>query len=295
MMDRFNQTYSYKLIYVFSMPYDTHKGLLKVGEATLNTDIKPTGLVPNCHALNQAAKARIDSYTKTASMSYKLEYTELAIKQEDGYSFSFKDKDVHKVLMNSGIHKVQPNGSTGEEWFQTDIVTVMRAIKSVKEGRDSIVPTGTVAGTAITPIDFREEQLDAVEKTLKAFKKDNEMLWYAKMRFGKTLTALEVIRRKQYRRVIIVTHRPVVDDGWSEDFKKVFFEGNSSVATNSESEFEMDSLENHELLNEAHKIIYRSLYSKFFELLSNKTRFIEESASTYKEALDKYQEQHITD
>lgn len=227
MMDRFNQTYSYKLIYVFSMPYDTHKGLLKVGEATLNTDIKPTGLVPNCHALNQAAKARIDSYTKTASMSYKLEYTELAIKQEDGYSFSFKDKDVHKVLMNSGIHKVQPNGSTGEEWFQTDIVTVMRAIKSVKEGRDSIVPTGTVAGTAITPIDFREEQLDAVEKTLKAFKKDNEMLWYAKMRFGKTLTALEVIRRKQYRRVIIVTHRPVVDDGWSEDFKKVFFEGNS--------------------------------------------------------------------
>ena len=68
-----------------------------------------------------------------------------------------------------------------------------------------------------------------------------------------------------------------------------------SVATNSESEFEMDSLENHELLNEAHKIIYRSLYSKFFELLSNKTRFIEESASTYKEALDKYQEQHITD
>ena len=68
-----------------------------------------------------------------------------------------------------------------------------------------------------------------------------------------------------------------------------------SVATNSESEFEMDSLEDHELLNEAHKIIYRSLYSKFFELLSNKTRFIEESASTYKEALDKYQEQHITD
>jgi hypothetical protein len=49
MMDRFDQTYSYKLIYVFSMPYDTHKGLLKVGEATLTTDIKPDSLVPNCH------------------------------------------------------------------------------------------------------------------------------------------------------------------------------------------------------------------------------------------------------
>ena len=134
MMERFDQTYSYKLIYVFSMPYETHKGLLKVGEATLNTDIKPMSLVPNCHALNQAAKARIDSYTKTARMSYKLEYTELAIKQEDGYSFSFKDKDVHKVLMNSGVHKVQPNGATGEEWFQTDLATVLNAIKAVKDG-----------------------------------------------------------------------------------------------------------------------------------------------------------------
>lgn len=63
-----------------------------------------------------------------------------------------------------------------------------------------------------------------------------------------------------------------------------------SVATNPEGEFEMDSLEDHELLNEAHKIIYRSLYSKFSELLSNKTRFVEESAATYKEAFDKYQE-----
>lgn len=63
-----------------------------------------------------------------------------------------------------------------------------------------------------------------------------------------------------------------------------------SVATNPESDFEMDSLENHELLNEAHKIIYRSLFLKFSELLNNRTRFIEESAATYKEALNKYQE-----
>ena len=50
-------------------------------------------------------------------MNYRLEYTELAIKMDSGYSFPFKDKDVHSVLMNSGVHKVQPNGSTGEEWF----------------------------------------------------------------------------------------------------------------------------------------------------------------------------------
>lgn len=226
-MERFDQTYSYKLIYVFSMPYDTHKGLLKVGEATLTTDIKPDSLVPNCRTLNQAAIARIKSYTDTASVSFNLQYTELAIKQEAGYSFAFKDKDVHKVLMNSGIHKVQPNGASGEEWFETNIETVKAAIKAVKEGKSTISSGAIVKSTVQAPIDFREEQKDAVEKTIKTFKKGNEMLWFAKMRFGKTLTALEVIRRNQYRRVIIVTHRPVVDDGWSEDFKKIFFPGNS--------------------------------------------------------------------
>lgn len=209
------------------MPYETHKGMLKVGEATLETDIKPNELLPNCHILNQAAKDRIDSYTKTASISYKLEYTELARYLDCGEPVTFSDKDVHKVLMNSGVHKVQPNGATGEEWFATNIETVKAAIKAVKNAKSTLSSADLVAETSQEPIDFREEQIDAVNKTLKAFKKDDEMLWYAKMRFGKTLTALEVIRRNQYRRVIIVTHRPVVDDGWSDDFKKVFFPGNS--------------------------------------------------------------------
>lgn len=226
-MERFEQPHKFKLIYVFSMPYETHKGMLKVGEATLETDIKPNELLPNCHTLNQAAKDRIDSYTKTASISYKLEYTELARYLDCGEPVTFSDKDVHKVLMNSGVHKVQPNGATGEEWFATNIETVKAAIKAVKNAKSTLSSADLVAETPQEPIDFREEQIDAVNKTLKAFKKDDEMLWYAKMRFGKTLTALEVIRRNQYRRVIIVTHRPVVDDGWSDDFKKVFFPGNS--------------------------------------------------------------------
>ena len=227
-MDRFDQTYSYKLIYVFSMPYDTHKGLLKVGEATLTTDIKPDSLVPNCRELNQAALARIKGYTATASVNFTLLHTELALRVDSGYSFPFKDKDVHKVLMNSGVHKVQPNGATGEEWFETTIDIVRAAIKAVKEGKSSLSANEQHSATApVVKIDFREEQIDAIEKTIKTFAKSDEMLWYAKMRFGKTLTALEVVRRLQYRKVIIVTHRPVVSDGWGTDFKKIFYPGSS--------------------------------------------------------------------
>ncbi len=227
-MEKFDCTYKYKLIYVFSMPYDTHKGLLKIGEATLTTDTKPEYLTPNCRELNQAAIARIKGYTATASVNFKLEYTELAVLQKDGYSFTFKDKDVHKVLMNSGIHKVQPNGATGEEWFATTVDVAIRAIHAVKQGKSTLSTTEKVSnGQTVAKIDFRDEQKAAIEQTIKAFKKDNEMLWYAKMRFGKTLTALEVVRRSQYRRVIIVTHRPVVSDGWSTDFAKIFYPGSS--------------------------------------------------------------------
>lgn len=44
------------------------------------------------------------------------------------------------------------------------------------------------------------------------------MLWDAKMRFGKTLCALEVVKRKPFNRVLILTHRPAVRDGWFKDF-----------------------------------------------------------------------------
>ncbi|MBO2517102.1 MAG: DEAD/DEAH box helicase, partial [Clostridiales bacterium] len=226
-MERFENTYSYKVIYVYTIPDNDHKGLINVGETTLKTNIKPENLVPNCRELNQAAKARIGGDCNTPSIRYNIEYTELAIRMEAGYVFPFNDKDIHKVLMNSGIHKVQPNGQTGEEWFQTTVEVAKAAIKAFKEGKKSVAHSTIESTSKQKPVDFREEQIDAIEKTIKAFKKDNEMLWYAKMRFGKTLSALEVIRRKQYRRVIIITHRPVVDDGWSEDFKKVFFAGNT--------------------------------------------------------------------
>lgn len=226
-MERFEQTLAYKLIYVFSMPYDDHKGLLKVGEATLKSNKRPNDILPNSRDLNQAAHARIKQEVGTASVRYILLHTELAVRTVGNYLAAFSDKDVQKVLMNSGIHKVQPNGKTGAEWFATNIETAKAAIKALKEGKSSLSSADIAKNTPHETIEFREEQIDAVNKTLRTFKKDDEMLWYAKMRFGKTLTALEVIRRSQYRRVIIVTHRPVVDDGWSDDFKKVFFHGNS--------------------------------------------------------------------
>ena len=50
------------------------------------------------------------------------------------------------------------------------------------------------------------------------------MLWNAKMRFGKTLSALQVVKEEEFTRTLILTHRPVVDKGWFEDFGKIFYD-----------------------------------------------------------------------
>jgi hypothetical protein len=79
------------------MPYDTHKGLLKVGEATLTTDIKPDGLVPNCRTLNQAAIARIKSYTDTQVFPLNFSILSLQLSKRLDIASLSKDKEVHKV------------------------------------------------------------------------------------------------------------------------------------------------------------------------------------------------------
>lgn len=181
-------------------------------------------LAPNCKELNHAARERVKQYTNTAGVSWELLHTELAVrmeKREDGVSvlMPFRDKDVHRVLTNSRIKKKQPNNSTGTEWFEVDLQTAAKAIEAVKKNWPNLGNTGA---DDYTPIVFRPEQEEAIRKTLKQFKNGNRMLWNAKMRFGKTLSALEVVRKAGYSKTIIITHRPVVDSGWYEDFGKIF-------------------------------------------------------------------------
>ncbi len=219
---KFTSSLKPKLIYVFRINDTAHLGCLKVGEATVDTD-DLFGLQPNSKILNQAAKARINQYTQTAGISYDLLYTESTIYVNNKIIQSFSDSEVHNVLIRSGIErKVFDTENKANEWFITDLETVKKAITAVKQGKSSLNPSEI--STNQSPIIFRPEQQDAIAKTKKQFKKSNEMLWFAKMRFGKTLSALQVIREHDFKRTLILTHRPVVDSGWFEDFGKIFYD-----------------------------------------------------------------------
>ena len=225
--EEFELTFDYKLIYVFRINDEHHKGYLKIGDATIKTDKKYDELKPNSRELNQAAISRIKEYTQTAGIDFQLLHTEIAVYIVDnpnskyhGLVKAFRDHDVHNVLKRSGINNINFHG--GKEWFECDLNTAINAIKAVKNNQSSL--SGREITSDMSPIVFRPEQDEAIKKTIKQYEKGNRMLWNAKMRFGKTLTALEVAKRSSFSRTIIITHRPVVEDGWYDDFNKIFYD-----------------------------------------------------------------------
>lgn len=94
---------------------------------------------------------------------------------------------------------------------------------------------------------LRPEQRDAIDRAKNRFcsrsgkkpdyvwtlrPKFQQYLWNAKMRFGKTICALQLARELGVKRTLIVTHRPVVNKSWKDDFANVFgdkIKGNTNV------------------------------------------------------------------
>lgn len=216
--DLYRTTANRKVIYIQTADnqdgnWPAYIGLEKIGDAT--TDNLEIDNTPNSDDLRRVAENRINQYMKTAGVPHILQWAELAYRKTD-HSW-FRDYDVHDVLERSHIEKTEI--TEGNEWYRTDVETAKRAIWAVKEGRKSIDDLGS--SQAKVKIVLRPEQKEAVNKTRKAFKKYDRMLWNAKMRFGKTLSALQLVKKEGYKHVLIMTHRPVVDEGWFEDFKKI--------------------------------------------------------------------------
>lgn len=257
-MAAYKSTMSYRLIYIFTIHDAQHEGYWKIGKTNFDSVNSYKQLPPNCTELNCAARDRIDQYTKTAMVEYDLQYTELArrtVTFPDGTTDTelFDDDDVHNVLYNSGFSARKfSNSNQDSEWFEVPLSVAIRAIQAVKEGRTaltaaeksegqiSFLPQTVPAAPKKRAITLRDEQMDCVNQTLRVFRKENSMLWNCKMRFGKTVTAYALIKKAGYQKVIVVTHRPVVEDGWRNDFDLIFGEGDNRAFLKKDR-FDMDS------------------------------------------------------
>ena len=256
-MATFETSLKSRLIYVFAISDEWHKDCLKVGETTLEEDDGNFPL-PNSEVLNKAACDRIDQYTKTAGIAYTLLHTEMTVFFKGGTISSFNDKQVHSVLERSGVKKKTFDTVKGaNEWFCCDLETIKKAIHAVKNGQNSL--NASEISHTQTPIIFRPEQQAAIDKTKKQFKKGSQMLWNAKMRFGKTLCALRVARDLDMRRTIILTHRPVVDEGWFEDFGKIFYDRKDFAYGSKNNGESFGSLERRAEINGLHYVYFASM------------------------------------
>lgn len=242
--NNFKNAFEYKVIYVFSIEDEKHKGLVKIGDATLKTDVTIDVLSPNCRELNQAAIARIKAYTNTAGITPKLLHTELAVrtvKEKNGTTSlkAFRDHEVQAVLKNSGYDNIQIGDTTGKEWFDVDVETAKKAVDAVKHNYSNLSNTSVVKQA---PIIFRPEQTECINKVIKHFKKADRFLINAKMRYGKTFVSLEIVKQSKFKKTIIMTHRPVVDAGWYEDFTKIFSDAKDYIYGSKSSGYTLEQL-----------------------------------------------------
>ena len=190
--------FAYNLIYIYEIPDEDHRHCLKIGKASYTTNEKVDINEENTDLLNKCARERINKQTGTPAVRYYLKHAEWAVKEETigdkKELVAFLDDDVHEVLLNSGIKRAKFElDANPREWFRVELQTAINAIKAVKAGRESL--NNSEINLPFKGITLYPNQEAAVTKTMKTFKHSNSMLWDAKMRFGKTITALELIKR----------------------------------------------------------------------------------------------------
>lgn len=207
-----------RLLYVLSINDRKHQNLLKVGEVFVDNEVADS---PSKQELAKAVRTELDKRSYMRGITYHIEYVECTTYA--GSTECYKADDVYRTLRSLNIpcksldkYKDPITGKTEDAdiWFAASINDVLSAIKQIKDGN----------GAGYGAIKFRPEQDAAIKATVTHFKKPKgkAFLWNAKMRFGKTLSGLQVAKEMGYKSTLIITHRPVVDKGWHDDFKKIF-------------------------------------------------------------------------
>ncbi|MBP3731366.1 MAG: DEAD/DEAH box helicase family protein [Mailhella sp.] len=186
------------MIYAYDTPGVTyHDGWIKIGY----TD-------------KQTPEARIKQQGGTIDVMTRLLWKGFA-RYTDNSGDSFKDSDFHAFLeFTKGIER-KDGEQKKKEWFHIDKNTS-------RDYFDEFAARGTMdQHEQKLSYTLRDEQEEAIRMTKAYFEGGGtEFLWNAKPRFGKTLTAYDLVRRMGLTKVLIVTNRPSIANSWAEDFKK---------------------------------------------------------------------------
>lgn len=205
-------------IYAYADSNPQYDGLLKVGYTT------------------QSVQARIAQQYPTlrpGKVPYSVPLEESAVRS-DGSAFT--DHDVHRYLRKKGF--ANPAG----EWFKCVADDVLAAILALRDGIDN-------DDNRTLSFGMRPEQKSAVEKAAAYFNglggenagKTPHFLWNAKMRFGKTFAAYKLAKEMGWKKLLVLTFKPAVQNAWEEDLNShVDFRGWQFVSRGGLTEHDVD-------------------------------------------------------
>lgn len=152
---------------------------------------------------------RIQQQTQTADIKFNLEWAERAV-YEDGKAF--RDSDFHTYLTKKEIERKE-----NTEWFKIEPDKSYDEFKYFRKHRGVLE---TMGGTISYKL--RKEQAEAVQKAQLYFNANQEympeFLWNAKPRFGKTLSAYQLCKDLNAKKILIVTNRPAIANSWYDDY-----------------------------------------------------------------------------
>lgn len=186
------------MIYAYTTPNDlSHNGWTKIG-----------------YTASQSVEERIKQQSHTVDAKVKILWRGNA-RYEDGSDETFTDHDFHDYLVQKRHIERKPK----TEWFHIDGPTSHQYFHQFAD-RDY----GDIQGNENHfQYELRQEQQAAVDKTIAYFLEQgegSEFLWNAKPRFGKTLTAYDLVCEMQMQNVLVVTNRPSIANSWFDDFDK---------------------------------------------------------------------------
>ena len=191
-------------IYAYTTPQvSTNDGWIKIGYTERDVE------------------TRIREQTHTAAIKTEILWDYLA-EYVDGpdKGLNFKDHDFHGFLK---FHDIERRPKT--EWFYFNGTPERSESLFNKFIRHDI--SGYQPGKS-QEYTLRREQAEAVNKTLTYFRnhENSEFLWNAKPRFGKTLSAYDLVKQLDVTNVLVLTNRPAVANSWYDDFDQ-FIAGNT--------------------------------------------------------------------
>lgn len=195
-MDIQKQIHPYKRIVPMIYAYNTpgipyHEGWTKIGY----TD-------------RQTVADRIKQQTHTANIKTELAWCDNAM-YKDGSGEYFHDTDFHHYLISQ--RNVQREPKT--EWFKITGSVSQQYFNEFASKKYKLADTGM-------EYTLRKEQQEAVDITTAYYKNGgDEFLWNCKPRFGKTLSAYDLVRTMGFKHVLVVTNRPSIANSWAEDFQ----------------------------------------------------------------------------